>query len=904
MSTKSQYCLIWISVVAVAPTAWATNGVILDQQLDDRGRGHTVLRVWGTHYEMGFAQGTLLAEAIQREVEEYKLLLGLPQYQELVRLMDQYVWTSPVDEELQGMADGVAVRFPEATIDKGDLQLLNTHGDWRYACRSHTCWGRYVEPPTRTLSTRRLDYDTAISSMNHHVLCAWDPGDGSPRWVNLAFPGYVLAATGVNEHGTLVSLHDFQPAPGDCAPGCMPRLVACRHALAWNVGADPSTHANVVFGELQKYEIMVGSFLNYYAPEGLGGVIAVDPQRVGPDAYDLRTPQPAWHHGEAMVTTNRWTDGTFTPADEDFSVDAFYDADAPKTQEEHWSLLSSHCPPEPWCSLHLLSVAYRAREDMTIWADGRLDGAGRTPRLEWEWRELFPNRAKVITVDLRGSGDYEDIQSATDAAADGDTVLVLAGEYVIDEPIDFNRLHDPEDPGSPTVKNITVRSEAGPGETTVRMSETPADPDRASVVIFENGEDGRSELRGLSLTGGGWLGPEDRHRGGGVLCLGASPAVRDCLVSGNSATWGGGIYLDGGARPQIEDCTFQWNDGNLGGGGIACRGVGTAPRFSGCLILDNFAFAPGGGVYCDTGSLPVFTNCRISGNHASFFPWGGPARGGGLYLRPGASATLANCIISGNFTDSILKPAGHGLYSDDESTLVLHSCTITGNLFEPPFQGVCAVYFGERSSIEMANCIVWGNDFPSVEAAGDADLRISYSCIEAEAPWPGEGNLNADPLFVQPGHRDPFNQGATWHEGDCHLQPGSPCIDTGTCDGAPTFDIEGRARPLGAGCDMGAHEFSAPPEPEFRRGDANGDGAADISDAIATLGFLFLGESGLDCRDAADANDDGLLDISDAIATLGVLFLGEGEIPPPGMASCGVDPTGDELDCETYAPCP
>jgi hypothetical protein len=26
---------------------------------------------------------------------------------------------------------------------------------------------------------------------------------------------------------------------------------------------------------------------------------------------------------------------------------------------------------------------------MTIWADGRIDGIGRTPRLEYEWFELF-----------------------------------------------------------------------------------------------------------------------------------------------------------------------------------------------------------------------------------------------------------------------------------------------------------------------------------------------------------------------------------------------------------------------------------------------------------------------------------------------------------------------------------
>jgi hypothetical protein len=90
----------------------------------------------------------------------------------------------------------------------------------------------------------------------------------------------------------------------------------------------------------------------------------------------------------------------------------------------------------------------------------------------------------------------------------------------------------------------------------------------------------------------------------------------------------------------------------------------------------------------------------------------------------------------------------------------------------------------------------------------------------------------------------------------------------------------------------------------FIRGDCNTDGEVDISDAVFSLGALFLGDGDLPCGDACDANDDGTVDISDAIATLGVLFLGNGTIPPPGMNECGLDPTDDETRCTTFDECP
>ncbi len=88
----------------------------------------------------------------------------------------------------------------------------------------------------------------------------------------------------------------------------------------------------------------------------------------------------------------------------------------------------------------------------------------------------------------------------------------------------------------------------------------------------------------------------------------------------------------------------------------------------------------------------------------------------------------------------------------------------------------------------------------------------------------------------------------------------------------------------------------------FRRGDMNASGGVDLSDAVAILGYLFLGVNPPTCMDAADWNDDGFLDISDAIDLLNFFFLGGRGSRPP-YPDCGIDPTPDGIDCSSYEPC-
>lgn len=94
--------------------------------------------------------------------------------------------------------------------------------------------------------------------------------------------------------------------------------------------------------------------------------------------------------------------------------------------------------------------------------------------------------------------------------------------------------------------------------------------------------------------------------------------------------------------------------------------------------------------------------------------------------------------------------------------------------------------------------------------------------------------------------------------------------------------------------------FDEFPTQGFVRGDSNADGAVDISDAIGTLGFLFLGDPDPPCRAASDSNADGVTDITDAVYVLGFLFTG-GAAPPQPFPGCGEEPS--ILGCDEFPPC-
>jgi len=219
--------------------------------------------------------------------------------------------------------------------------------------------------------------------------------------------------------------------------------------------------------------------------------------------------------------------------------------------------------------------------------------------------------AAAIRVAPDGTGDFTAIQPAIDAAVDGDAVVVAAGEYIVAEPVDFGG------------KAIALRAEAGAVETTIRMSETPSDPKRASVVMFAAGESEAASLEGFTLTGGrGTFTDAPQCEGG--------PDAFDCV--GGEAWVGGGLFCERGARPSIINCRITGNVSDKGAG-VFCR---SSASFLNCVIAGNLAREQvGDAIYCPDPPWPSLRSCTIGGRRYATAP---------LYARPSAD----NCLLWGS----------------------------------------------------------------------------------------------------------------------------------------------------------------------------------------------------------------------------------------------------------------
>lgn len=502
--------------------------------------------------------------------------------------------------------------------------------------------------------------------------------------------------------------------------------------------------------------------------------------------------------------------------------------------------------------------------------------------------------AEAATLEVGLSGyPYTSIQAAIDAAQTGDTVLVHLGIYI--GPITFA--------GD---KTITVKSETGH-----YSSNTAIDGDsRGSVVSFIGANN--STLEGFIIKNGRGTDVFGTAYGGGIYCNNSSPSIKNCLIVGNSAGdsetgrsgYGGGIYCkdaspaifgsiiinntaayEGGgiycsnSSLKIDNCEITTNSTTFSGGGICIRNFSSptilrsvikensarngggifcyhnsTPTIDRCTIKDNTTDAEGAGILCGSSSSPTLSICTISGNSAGTY-------GGGIYCSY-SSPTFTNCTISGNLASEY----GGGIYCSTSSPSITN-CTLSGNSAGSLGGGILGGS-SDNLPIVVVNTIVWGNTAPSyneVWLAPTSSISITYSDINMDdplkPPYPGIGNINADPRFVDP--RDASL--APTSEGDYHLTPGaSPCIDVGTDEGAPPNDIDGASRPRGTGYDIGADEVCQAGWYKDSDGDKYSDGIiitqCDYPGEGYYAAYFLIATSG-DCNDNDPEINPSVVDV-------------------------------------------
>jgi len=262
------------------------------------------------------------------------------------------------------------------------------------------------------------------------------------------------------------------------------------------------------------------------------------------------------------------------------------------------------------------------------------------------------------------------------------------------------------------------------------------------------------------------------NRGAGLYLYRTIVTVHDCVIADNIIdAWsgdaqGGGIYSYK-SDIMVERCEITNNRceggsiASVEGGGIYCEE--RTAIISECLISDNSA-EKGGGIFVDGNDYTCIASCDIRDN------WTTRYYGGGMRLGYSSDVLITDCLVSGNYAVT----QGGGLIVYYLGQLEIKGCTFIMNVAGEYGGGI------RSENPDYGNCenIIVRNNIPD-QIVGAPD--IAWSNIENG--WPGEGNIDEDPLFVAPEY------------GDYRLLWGSPCIDSGNPD---SLDLDGTRSDMGA----------------------------------------------------------------------------------------------------------
>ena len=514
------------------------------------------------------------------------------------------------------------------------------------------------------------------------------------------------------------------------------------------------------------------------------------------------------------------------------------------------------------------------------------------------WQGLA-NAAEILVPQ-----DVPQINTAIDLALEGDEIIVSPGDWPA--PINFNG------------KNIIVRSSEGPEVTRLVGS------GNGSVVSFISGEISGATLEGFTIQSGGGTQTANGLLGGGILIMNSYPTIRNCIIENNTAASGAGIHIEGPTFGivTVDSVVIRNNSTSDSGGGMCLNNSAEATLLN-CHFENNVAEVVAGGILCEESSITISDTAMI-GNASNLAV-------GGIWIYFDSEAQIQNCLFENNsspisggavvvsdqaratiessvFRDNLGGSSGGAILLDsgsNQETQVIRGCVFHNNfatnagshlaisfnpldlLIEKCTFGLTEIGSAEAISINNSGIEAVRIDSSIVMAGAGGSIvaipgstSVAYSCVEnlsATAVTPVD-SIDADPLFTDA------------ENGIYTLESGSPCLNNG--NPLLPLDVDGTLT------DMGALGAAPLPSSEFRRGDVDGSGSANIADAIQILAWLFIpGTDAPSCEDSSDTNDDGALNVSDAITLLDALFVSGDPLPEP-YGSCGSDATDDPLTCE------
>lgn len=203
-------------------SAQTVNGDTLSVQ------GTKILKVWGNHYERGYATGYLMGDEIKVLADDYLLAVFFMNSPLLYNNIRSFFITNfDIEEkyiqEAQGIIDGMIYggvdlynNVLERDLDADDLLLTNSIVDLsvladldnglEFGCSSLSSWGESTlsDPDLNgsLVITRLMDWTPHPALLANHLLVVHFPSEESEvNWLSFTFPGFIGSLSGINEYG-------------------------------------------------------------------------------------------------------------------------------------------------------------------------------------------------------------------------------------------------------------------------------------------------------------------------------------------------------------------------------------------------------------------------------------------------------------------------------------------------------------------------------------------------------------------------------------------------------------------------------------------------------------------------------------------------------------------------------